>query len=401
MSSTVPRGVDQTAQWAWRFLVIVAAGWVVAQGIQMVSVVVIPVLIALLLAALMAPAVDRVHRGKIGRGPATGIVVVGGLTLVIAGLVLIGQQIIEGFEDLSNQVIKGLEEIQTWIKEGPLNLSDAQINTLIEQLQDAVSTGNTQIVRTASEVGTAVGHIVAGFFIVLFAVFFFLYEGGRIWSWIVRLFPRPARPRVDSSGQVAWKSLIAFVRATVIVAFVDAVGITLVAVILDVPLAIPIGVLVFLGAFVPIVGATISGVVAVLVALVAHGPIVALLMLAGVVLVQQIESHVLQPFLLGRAVSVHPLAVILAIAAGILVAGIIGALVAVPLIASLNAVAHHLAGTSNGEEAERELEVEAGLDPGAHPSANPESDAEARAHRAGGGGAEQRSTSERSTDDHP
>jgi putative heme transporter len=350
MSSTVPRGLDASAQWAWRFLVIVAAGWVVAQGVKMLSVVVIPITVAVLLAALMAPAVDRVHRGKTGRGPATALVVVGGLTLVVSGLVLIGQQIVRGFDDLSTQVIAGLEEIQSWIKQGPLNLTDAQLNSLIERLQEIVSASNTQLVQTASEIGTTVGHVVAGFFIVLFAVFFFLYEGDRIWAWMVRLFPRDLRSRADSSGQVAWGSLKSFVRATVVVAFVDAVGITLVAVLLDVPLAVPIGVLVFLGAFVPIVGATVSGAVAVLVALVAQGPVVALVMLAGVVLVQQIESQLLQPFLMGRAVAVHPLAVILGITAGILVAGIIGALLAVPLIASLNSVAHHLAGGAQQAE---------------------------------------------------
>jgi predicted PurR-regulated permease PerM len=213
-------------------------------------------------------------------------------------------------------------------------------------------------VRTASAVGTTVSHVVAGVFIVLFAVFYFLYEGERIWAWAVRLFPRASRERVDSSGQVAWATLKSFVRATVLVAFVDAVGIALVAVILSVPLALPIGVIVFLGAFVPIVGAAVSGSVAVLVALVAHGPFVALLMLGGVLLVQQLESHVLQPFLLGRAVAVHPLAVILAIAAGVLVAGIVGALLAVPIVASLNAVVHHLAQTETAEQIEEEIDLD-------------------------------------------
>ena len=145
---------------------------------------------------------------------------------------------------------------------------------------------------------------------------------------------------------MAWRSLTQFVRATVLVAFVDAVGIMLVAIVLKVPFATAIGVLVFLGAFIPMIGATLSGSVAVLVALVAQGPIVALLMLAGVIVVQQIEAHVLQPFLLGRFVSVHPLGVIVAIGMGVLVAGIAGALVAVPLVAALNAVAQYLANYS-------------------------------------------------------
>jgi predicted PurR-regulated permease PerM len=156
---------------------------------------------------------------------------------------------------------------------------------------------------------------------------------------------------------VAWRSLTQFVRATVLVAGVDAIGIMIIAAILNVPLVSAIGVIVFLGAFVPLVGAFVSGGVAVLVALVAHGPVVALIMLGGVVLVQQIEAHILQPFLMGRFVSVHPLGVILAIAGGVIVAGIVGALVAVPLAAALNAVVQHLASyTDIGDDAEEAQE---------------------------------------------
>jgi predicted PurR-regulated permease PerM len=210
-------------------------------------------------------------------------------------------------------------------------------------MQDLVTTSNQELVGRLTEVGTAIGHIVAGFFIVLFATFFFLSDGRKIWAWVVRLFPRAARARADSSGRVAWLSLTQFVRATVLVALVDAIGIMVVAAILNVPFVMAIGVLVFLGGFVPLVGATISGSVAVLVALVAQGPIVALIMLGGVIAVQQLEAHVLQPFLLGRMVSVHPLAVILAIAAGAYLAGIAGALTAVPFVAALNAVVVYLA----------------------------------------------------------
>ncbi len=205
------------------------------------------------------------------------------------------------------------------------------------------------MVTRLTEVGTAVSHIVAGFFIVLFATYFFLADGARIWAWVVRLFPRAARIKADSSGRVAWLSLTKFVRATVLVAFTDALGVMLVAAILKVPFVFAIGVLVFIGAFIPMVGALLSGTVAVLVALVAHGPVVALIMLGGVVAVQQIEAHVLQPFLLGRFVAVHPLGVIVAIGCGVLVAGIPGALVAVPLVAALNAVVLHLAGGEQGE----------------------------------------------------
>jgi predicted PurR-regulated permease PerM len=159
---------------------------------------------------------------------------------------------------------------------------------------------------------------------------------------------------VDSSGRVGWTSLTQFVRATVLVAGTDAIGVMIIAGILGVPLVFAIGVLVFIGAFVPMIGAFVSGTVAVLVALVAQGPITAVLMLAGVVVVQQIEAHVLQPFLMGRFVSVHPLGVIVAIALGVIVAGIPGALIAVPCAAVLNAVVQHLAEETDVGDSARE-----------------------------------------------
>ena len=156
------------------------------------------------------------------------------------------------------------------------------------------------------------------------------------------LFPRGSRNRVDGAGLRGWHTLISYVRATLAVAFVDAVGVGIGAAVLGVPLALPLAVIVFIGAFIPIVGALISGLVAVLVALVAKGPVTALFLLLVVLAVQQIEGHVLQPFLMGRAVKVHPLAVVLAIATGSLLAGIIGALVAVPLVAVANSMAAYL-----------------------------------------------------------
>jgi predicted PurR-regulated permease PerM len=260
-------------------------------------------------------------------------------------LTFVGQQVAQGANDLADSVVTGLDQVREWLRTGPFHVSDSQLDSYIEQVQSAVSgsTGADGILTRATEVGTAVGHGVAGFFIVLFSTYFFLADGERIWSWLVRIAPRAARERVDASGRVAWVSLTQFVRATVLVALADAIGIMIVAWFLDVPFVVAIGVLVFLGAFVPMIGATVAGLVAILVALVDQGPWTALLMLGGVILVQQIEGHVLQPFLMGRFVSLHPLGVIVAIGCGVLVAGIAGALVAVPLAAAGNAVAQHLA----------------------------------------------------------
>jgi predicted PurR-regulated permease PerM len=355
----VPWGLDLAAAWGWRFLVIVAAGAVIFWAVGFFAVVVLPVVVALLITALVSPVVAGMHRIGFPRGLASILVVLGVIGFVAALLTFAGQQVANGANDLADQTVKGLDEIKHWLKYGPLHASDSQINTYISRAQKALtpSTEGGSILGRATEVGTALGHVLAGFFIVLFSTYFFLADGDRIWAWVVRLAPRASRRHVDSSGRVAWISLTQFVRATVIVAATDAVGIMIVAAVLGVPFVLAIGVLVFLGAFIPMVGATIAGVVAILVALVAQGPLTALLMLGGVILVQQIEGHVLQPFLMGRWVSVHPLGVIIAIGCGVLVAGIPGALVAVPLAAAVNAVVQHLAAyTDPGDDAAEELD---------------------------------------------
>jgi predicted PurR-regulated permease PerM len=356
----VPWGLDLTAAWAWRFIVIAGASYLLLWLVGYFSVITIPLAIALLVSALSWPVVHALTRIGIRKSVAALIVVIGGLAAVAALLTFAGQQVASGAEDLADSTVQGLEEIREWLREGPVNASDSQINDWIGRAQDMITerTQDGGAVSQVTEVGSALGHVVAGFFITLFATYFFLADGSRIWSWLVRLAPRAARERVDSSGKIAWVSLVQFVRATVIVAAVDAVGVMIGAAVLDVPFVLAIGVLVFLGAFVPLIGATIAGTVAVLVALVDQGPITALIMLGVVIGVQQLEGHILQPFLLGRWVSLHPLGVILAIAGGVLVAGVVGALVAVPVAAAANAVVLHLAELAQMpvEEAAEELD---------------------------------------------
>ena len=353
----VPYGVDLAAAWAWRFLVIAAAGYLVFRVIGFLSVIALPLVVSLLIAALVVPLVRVLSRGLPAK-LAAAVVVVGGLLLVGLLLTFVGQQVATGATDLADSVVTGIGRIRDWLENGPLQVSDSQLDGYLLEVQRAIaeSTREGGVLTRVGEVGTALGHVVAGFFIVLFATYFFIADGDRIWAWTVRLAPRAARGKVDSSGRVAWRSTTQFVRATVLVAAVDAIGIMIVAAVLGVPFVLAIGVLVFLGAFIPMVGATVAGTVAVLVALVDQGPFIALLMLGGVILVQQIEGHVLQPFLMGRFVSVHPLGVIVSIGCGVLVAGIAGALVAVPLASAANAVVQHLAG-----------EAEAGADPAERP----------------------------------
>jgi predicted PurR-regulated permease PerM len=349
----VTPAMEIASAWAWRFLVIVAAVAVIGYGLRYLSEVVVPVTVGVLLTALLVPVTTGLQKLRLPRGPAAGVTVISTIVVVAGLLTLVGTQIAGQFEDLSNQVGEGVQKLRDMARIN-FGLTDADITNLFKQVREQITSGGA-LGQQAAAVGTTATHVVAGVFISLFCLFFFLYQGEQIWSWLVRLFPRRARDKADSSGRKAWLSLTAFVRATVIVAAVDAIGISLGAAILGLPLVSAIGILVFVGSFIPVVGALVSGIVAVLVALVAKGPLIAIIMLAVVIGVQQLEAHVLQPFLLGRAVSVHPLAVILAIATGVIIAGIVGALVAVPTAAVLNAIVNHLAGNDVDPEPPRPL----------------------------------------------
>jgi predicted PurR-regulated permease PerM len=338
-----PHGLRLAAGWSWRMLVIVAAAAVVLWLVGRLRLVLVPLAIALLLAALLTPAVQWLRRQvRFPRTLATSTVVVGGLIVVAGMLTLVITQFVNGFPDLAAKSTDGIRQIQTWLRDGPFHLSNKQLGDAADAAQNWLNTHRGTVASGAlSTAGTALEVLASGF-LVLFATFFFLRDGGRIWRFLVGLLPAAARGPMARAGEQSWLTLVAYVRATVLVAFIDAVGIALALVILRVPFALPLAALVFLSSFVPIVGATVSGVVAVLVALVTRGPLIALLVLIAVVVVQQLEGHVLQPLIMGRAVAIHPLAVIVAIATGVVLAGIIGALVAVPIVAVLNTGIRHL-----------------------------------------------------------
>ena len=348
-----PHVLRFTAAWSWRLLLVVAAVWVLLQLFALLSVVLVPVIIGVLLAAAASPIADRITSWGLPRGLATVITIALGLSLIVGLVTLVAQQFASGFGDLRDQFDQSLGQLERYLAD--LGLSRAQLQDFFDRVRDGVGSGESNLGGTVVRTATTAGHLLAGLFIVLFATIFFTYDGRNIWRWVVRLFPDQARARVEGSGVRAWAVLTAYVRATVIIAAVDALGIAIVALVLGLPLVVPLAVLVFMGAFIPVVGATISGIAAVAVALVSEGPVQALIMLAGVIGVQQLEGHVLQPFLMGRLVRVHPLAVVVVIAIGGLVAGLFGALIAVPLTAIVNAVATYLAG-----ERRQRLEHESG-----------------------------------------
>ncbi|MDG4806472.1 AI-2E family transporter [Micromonospora sp. WMMD1120] len=339
----VPHGLRIAAAWCWRLIVIGVVAWALLRVVGTIKIVIIPLAVALLLSALLAPAVGWLLRARFPRSLATAVVLVGGLAAVIGTLTLVVNEFIRGVPELSAKSSEGVRQIQNWLKTGPLHLSDTQLDRYIDEAQNWINGNTSRFTSGALSTAATLAEVLTGTLLVLFATFFFLRDGNRIWRFLVRLLPVAARWKVDDAGRASWQTLVAYVRATVLVAFIDAVGIGIFLVVFDIPFAFPLAALVFLGAFIPIVGAALSGGVAVLVALVDSGPVTALIILGAVIGVQQVEGHILQPLIMGRAVALHPLAVIIAIAAGVVLAGITGALVSVPLIAVLNTAIRRLA----------------------------------------------------------
>jgi len=347
VADSLPDGVKIAGAWSWRILAVV--GVLVVFGLLIIQLrdIVIPLMIAVLVAALLVPLVQFLVRHRWPKALAVAVALLGAI-VVIAGLIyLIVWQIRQGYDDIQNRSIVAYEEFQDWL-DVTFGINSDEFNGYLADAWAAIQNDSASLWSGALTVGTTAGHFLVGVLLVLFATLFILIDGKGIWNWVVRLFPRKARRAVDGSGHAGWITLTTFVKVQIFVAFVDAVGIGLGAFILGLPfggfpLVIPITIAVFLGSFIPVVGAVVTGTIAIFVALVYLGWVPALIMLGIVLLVQQVEGHVLQPLVMGAAVKVHPLAVVFAVAAGSGIAGIIGALFAVPLVATLNVMVTYIA----------------------------------------------------------
>jgi predicted PurR-regulated permease PerM len=332
----VPRVLRVSAAMGWRLLVVVAALYVISQAVAYLAAVVVPVAIALLLAALLAPAVHGLQVRGVPRGVATALVLIGGLALLGGLLTFVVMTFVRGVPEIGSQLTASVNDIAAWLQNGPLHVSDSQFSSLQTEILGTLSANQASITAGALSTAATAAETLTEILLVVFTLIFFLHGGSGIWQFLLNVIPTDVRTRVDVAGRRGLAALVSYVRATAAVAVVDALAIGIALTILGIPLAIPLAALVFLGAFIPIIGAVVAGVVAVMIALVAKGLVSALIVLGVVIAVMQLESHILQPLLLGRAVKLHPLAVVLSIATGLLVGGIAGALLAIPLLAVLN-----------------------------------------------------------------
>ncbi|UFU15609.1 AI-2E family transporter [Curtobacterium sp. C1] len=338
LPTTRPSGIRTGAVFAARLLVIAAAiglaGWVAFT----LANVVVPLLVGVVVAALLVPFSALLQRHGLPRW----IAVVLALLSLLAGLALLVFLVVwrvsEQLPGLERRAVALIGTVQDLLRHPPLGLPAVDLDSVSAGARSFVEQHATALQQGVVVAGATLVHLGEGLFIVTFVTIFSLTGGRRMWEWMVSLFPRAAHHRLAVAGAAGWTTLTHFIRVQVVIAATDALGIALGAFLLGVPLAGPIGVVVFVGAFVPVVGAFAAGAVAVLLALLFQGWVTALVMLGVVVLVQQLEGQVLHPFLTGSVVAVHPLAVLLAVIAGTTIGGIAGGFFAVPLAATANAM---------------------------------------------------------------
>jgi len=328
--------VRKTAAWAWRLLVILGAVVVLLRIVERLEIIVVPLLLALMLSALLVPVVDALDRRGAPRGGAVALVLLAGFAILGGILTFVVSQFIVGVPDLVNEVTRSIDSAKKWLIEGPLQLSRQQIDQAGNSAVQALQNNQAKLTSGALSTATAITEIITAALMMLFTLIFFLYGGRNIWRYVTKMFPADHRERVRAAGAAGFRALTGYIRATFLVALVDALGIGTGLAVMSVPLALPLASLVFLGAFIPLVGAVLSGFLAVIVALLAKGFVYALITLGLLVAVNQLEAHILQPLVMGRAVSIHPLAIVVAISTGGVLAGIVGALLSVPTVAFLN-----------------------------------------------------------------
>ncbi|GGO70872.1 AI-2E family transporter [Nonomuraea cavernae] len=366
-TSLVPPVLAKMATWAACLILVGVVVYFFALGIGRLSFVALPVAVALLLTALLFPLTNRLR--KTGMRPiyATWITMLVALTVLVGTGWLVGARATEEFPNLVQQVQATARDVQEWLITGPLHLQQAQITGYVDEVAKMVNTQRTAITGTVLTAGAVAFEVLASIVLLLFVTFFLLKDGDRIWSWFLRGFGAMS-PRVDRAGRAAWTTLSHYVQGTVAVAAVHGVIMGIVLAGMGVPLWAPLAVLIFFASFIPIVGIFFAGTIATLVTLGANGPVYALVFVGILVVEQQLENHVLQPLIVGRALNFHPLAIILVLAVGGILGGIAGAVVAVPVAAVIYRALPELRHAPPALPPAQSAEPEPGPEPGRPPA---------------------------------
>jgi predicted PurR-regulated permease PerM len=329
----VPGWLQTGAAWSWRLLLLAAVLYLLSRAIGVLYIVVVPCTAALLLTALLQPLTARLRRAGLPNLAATWC------TLLIAALVLGGlvmlvtNRVSADYPALVDETRRTTMQVESWLSGPPFHVKSSNVQKALNDIPGYLSKHKALVEGTVVTGGKIAAEFFGGLVLMLFVMFFLIKDGERIWAWLVGALRAETAERVNRAGQAAWQVVVYYMRGTVAVAAIHAVVIGLTLYIMGVPLVIPLAVLVFLAAFVPLVGLLVAGALAILVTLATKGWVAALILLAVLIIEDQLEGHLLQPQVVGRVIRLHPLAVILSLAIGTVLAGIAGAVVAVPIVA--------------------------------------------------------------------
>lgn len=344
-------GVRVAAAWAIRFLVVVAAVYVFVWLLNAVSLVTIAVFVAVMVCALLQPAVAWLTRHHLPRPVAAVVVFVIGITAIGAGIWFVISQVTDNWPILTAQLQDAAATIRHWLVSGPLKLSVKQVDEYTTDMGQTISGNRGTLVSGVFATATSAIGVLSGAVFTMFALLFLLFDDGRIWRWVVGLFPSHTQEGAMYGGLVAWRTLTRYMQSSVFLALLNAGTMVVIMLIAKLPLVVPLGVLLFLGSLIPLIGILVAGLVVVMVALVTQGATVAIVMAIALFLTVQLEGNLLNPWILGKAVQLHPLAILVTVTAGTLLAGIFGAFVAVPLVAVVNNVVRALQRRARHNEA--------------------------------------------------
>ena len=341
-SSDRPSLLSVAAGYSWRILLVLLLAWVVVQVLIKLHLVMLPVIAALFVTALLGPLAQKLKTKGWHPLLATWAVLLGSILLLVGLVGAIAPSVGEELDDVGASAQEGFEDVIDYLADSPLKLSKADVDRYMEQAADQISANRDKITAGVLSGAAKAVEFVTQFFLTLVLIFFFVKDGPDMFRWFESQFPSRNRRHVRAIGERAWGAIGAYLRGTAIIALVDATLIGITLLVLGVPLVIPLAVLTFFGAFFPLIGAVAAGVVAALVALVTSGPFDALMVGAAILVIQQVEGDVLQPIVMGKSVRLHPIVILLALTAGAIVAGVVGAFLAVPVAAVAASVGNYI-----------------------------------------------------------
>ena len=339
----MPRTLTFTAGLIWRLLIVLAGIFVLGYVLNIIFPVAFALFFAMLVTAWTQPVMNLYHKIM----PKVIAMILALMTIALAIVLILGSVIMSSISEgpkLLQSINSGLTDIETWLRTGPLHLTDAQFASLLDQARSAGGSIAKGLLGETLGVLGSIGTLIIAGSVFIFGVIFFLMSPLQIWNWLMSWVPKRTRDGVDTSGRIAWDSISGYTRGIVVVALLDGLLVFLGLLALQVPLAPALAAVVFLGAFIPVIGAPVATFFAAIVALAERGPLIALLVIGLTVVVGSFDGDVLQPLVMGKAVNLHPLAIVFAIAAGSIAMGIVGALIAVPIAGAIYGVAKYLTG---------------------------------------------------------